>query len=301
MHLADWPDADAAAGRRRLVGRWTACATCAPAALRCARRSRLRVRLPLQDADGRPSGCAILEAFRDIIADEINVKAVTLTREVGAVRHRATSRSIRSSARRSARKVKEVFVAANVARMEDARRRPCRDRRRRARSRRLRAAPADARTASSRSRSIAGAGSWCSTSTVYHELQAEGWARDFVRLVQNARKQAGLQVTDRIRLAATAEGPIGAALQTHATTISDETLAVAFDVGANGAAPSGNGLSRRRGCPRWPQGAPHAGAGSSGVGELYGRLMEARPGRVWPRPFRLQRRRSPSPVGERAR
>jgi Domain of unknown function (DUF5915) len=37
---------------------------------------------------------------------------------------------------------------------------------------------------------------------IYPELQAEGWARDFVRLVQTTRKQAAYSVTDRIRIAA---------------------------------------------------------------------------------------------------
>jgi isoleucyl-tRNA synthetase len=35
--------------------------------------------------------------------------------------------------------------------------------------------------------------------TIYPELQAEGWARDFVRIIQAARKQADLKVTPASR------------------------------------------------------------------------------------------------------
>ncbi len=58
------------------------------------------------------------------------------------------------------------------------------------------------------------------------ELRDEGWARDIVRAVQNARQQAGLEITDRIALTLDGDhGLIGAA-RTHEPYIAGETLAV---------------------------------------------------------------------------
>jgi isoleucyl-tRNA synthetase len=65
---------------------------------------------------------------------------------------------------------------------------------------------------------------------VTRELQAEGWARDVVRLIQNARKGAGLNLTDRISVAIQAHGPLRAAIQQHSNTILNETLAIHLDI-----------------------------------------------------------------------
>lgn len=61
--------------------------------------------------------------------------------------------------------------------------------------------------------------------TLTPELVAEGLARDFVRGVQDARKDAGLRIEDTIRLAWTASAEAGSAIERHLEEIAAETLA----------------------------------------------------------------------------
>jgi isoleucyl-tRNA synthetase len=60
---------------------------------------------------------------------------------------------------------------------------------------------------------------------VTEELEVEGRARDFVRLVQQARRDAGLDVSDRIALTVTAAEDWIEAVTTHEALIAAETLA----------------------------------------------------------------------------
>jgi isoleucyl-tRNA synthetase len=63
-------------------------------------------------------------------------------------------------------------------------------------------------------------------------LVREGLMRDAVRLVQDARKQAGLEVSDRIELAlAASDGEARAALEEHAATLAQEVLATTLGFG----------------------------------------------------------------------
>jgi isoleucyl-tRNA synthetase len=57
------------------------------------------------------------------------------------------------------------------------------------------------------------------------ELTAEGIARDLVRVAQQARKQAGLDVTDRIVLTLDAPATVLAAAREHEPFIAGEVLA----------------------------------------------------------------------------
>ena len=58
------------------------------------------------------------------------------------------------------------------------------------------------------------------------ELRREGLARELVRLVQDARKAAGLDVSDRIALGIDARGDLAEAFTEHRDAVARETLAV---------------------------------------------------------------------------
>jgi isoleucyl-tRNA synthetase len=57
------------------------------------------------------------------------------------------------------------------------------------------------------------------------ELRAEGLARELVRVVQDARRAAGLDVSDRIELALDLDGDLAEALSLHRGWVAAETLA----------------------------------------------------------------------------
>jgi isoleucyl-tRNA synthetase len=60
------------------------------------------------------------------------------------------------------------------------------------------------------------------------ELEREGLARDFIRLVQVARKDAGFNVADRIHIEVKAGTAANAAIAAHLDRVKQETLAVSY-------------------------------------------------------------------------
>jgi isoleucyl-tRNA synthetase len=78
------------------------------------------------------------------------------------------------------------------------------------------------------------------------ELFREGLAREIVHAVQNARKEAGLEITDRIELTLGGDAELVAAAREHQSYLAGEVLAtsVAYD-GADGAAATIDGRALR--------------------------------------------------------
>jgi isoleucyl-tRNA synthetase len=83
------------------------------------------------------------------------------------------------------------------------------------------------------------------------ELLREGLAREIVHAVQNARKEAGLEITDRIELALGGDPELLAAAREHQPYVAGEVLAtsVAFD-GGEGAATEIDGRDLQIGISR---------------------------------------------------
>jgi isoleucyl-tRNA synthetase len=71
--------------------------------------------------------------------------------------------------------------------------------------------------------------------TLDDELRAEGRARELVNRIQRLRKDAGLEITDRIHLAVGGPAEIRDALEEHREFIAGETLAVRVEVVGEGA------------------------------------------------------------------
>jgi isoleucyl-tRNA synthetase len=67
---------------------------------------------------------------------------------------------------------------------------------------------------------------------VTQELENEGIARDMVRAIQQARKDAGLNVSDRIALTLVVPENVASAVRAHENYIVDQTLAISLSFSA---------------------------------------------------------------------
>ena len=83
---------------------------------------------------------------------------------------------------------------------------------------------------------LPGAGFLVLETEVTAELAAEGTARDVVRAVQAARKDAGLDVSDRVRTRIEGPTAVVAALEAHRGLVAEETLTVDLELVDSGAA-----------------------------------------------------------------
>ena len=239
VHLTDWPDADDFPADEALVAAMDRVRAIASSGLALRKAQGLRVRLPLQRLTVVTPESAALADFSDIVRDELNVKSVelvefddSLAESYGISRRLAVN--ARAAGPRIGKQVQQVIGAAKAGdwvvseggegdgvvvggialqpgefTLE------------------LELADPAAAVAF-----LPGSGFVLLDTAVTPELAAEGLARDVVRAVQQARKDAGLDVSDRIALRLGSQSAeTRAAIETHRQLISGEVLATSLEVG----------------------------------------------------------------------
>jgi isoleucyl-tRNA synthetase len=96
--------------------------------------------------------------------------------------------------------------------------------------------PDDGAAADERAVAVVPGGFLVLDTAVSAELAAEGAARDVIRAVQAARKDAGLEVSDRVRTVITGPAAVVRAVDAHRDLVCGETLTVELALEDSGAA-----------------------------------------------------------------
>ena len=260
VHLTDWPDASDLPEDDDLVVAMDRAREICSVAAGLRKAGGLRNRLPLADLTVVTNDAAALEPFGAIVAEEVNVRTVTLV-DLGSARQAdfGISTKLTVNARAAGPRLgKDVQLAIKGSKKGDW-------------------AVSDDGTVSAGGLALVegeysletvvadntardgSTNTWSGSSrvtamlpnngfvvldtTVTPELAAEGLARDVIRAVQQARRDAGLDVSDRISLTVSGDDDVWAATVAHQELIMLETLATQFgSAGSAHALPEDQGV-----------------------------------------------------------
>ena len=205
VHLQDWPDASAFAPAADIRAAMDAVREASRVANALRKKEGKRVRLPLPRLTVVVSDAAALAQFDDILRDELNVKAVELVelgtdtaREYG-ISHRL-SVNARAAGPRLGKQVQQAIQAAKAGDWSDV------DGTVVAGGLALEPGEYDlvlettGRPEGEALALLSSGGFVLLDTLTTPELEAEGLARDVIRAVQDTRKAAGFDVSDRIHL-----------------------------------------------------------------------------------------------------
>ncbi|MDK8815247.1 isoleucine--tRNA ligase [Corynebacterium sp. MSK073] len=229
VHLADFPKAEDYPADADLVSAMDATRAVASAASSVRKANKLRNRLPLPKLTVAFAGSQSLADFADIIRDEVNVKEVELTDDVDSVgtfqvvcNAKVAGPRLGKDVQRAIKNLKagnyerrgdEVVVDGDIVLSPEEY------------TERLQAANPD-----STARIEGLDGLVVLDTEVTEELEAEGWAADVIRGLQDARKNSGFDVSDRISVVLSVPEEKKEWALRHADTIAGEVLATEFSV-----------------------------------------------------------------------
>ena len=232
-HLADWPAASELVEDHDLVAGMDLAREVCASGLSVRNERTLRVRLPLARLAVAGHGATALEPFFPLIRDEVNVKEVVVDEDVHALGDFELFVNARAAGPRLGGRTKDVIAAskrhewseedgvvtvAGEALQEG--------------EYELRLVPkAGLETLAVEALPKSGVVIGLDVETT-PELEAEGLRRDVIRQVQEARKRAGLDISDRIALTLAVEGgDLRAAIDADPGQITGEVLAESLEVG----------------------------------------------------------------------
>ena len=239
VHLTDWPEVSALPSDPGLVSAMDRAREVCSAAASLRKAGGLRVRLPLPGLTVVAPDADSLAGFAALIADEVNVREVTLldVADAAAQQVHVTQRltvNARAAGPRLGRDVQAVIRASKSGdwSADSLGTVTCGGQVLEPGEYTIETVVADGSGATA---ALPGGGFILLDTAVTPELAAEGLARDVIRAVQQARRSAGLEVSDRIGLTIAASPAATAAMQAHAGLITSETLATGLDLVAAGA------------------------------------------------------------------
>ncbi|MFF2112808.1 isoleucine--tRNA ligase [Rhodococcus sp. ACS1] len=229
VHLADWPAQGELPADAELVSAMDEVRSVCSTVLGLRKAQNLRVRLPLPEVTVASEDAERLRPYLGLIADEVNVKKVDLTTDVDVhgrfelvVNARAAGPRLGKDVQTVIKAVKAgdwsensdgVVVAAGIELLPEEY------------TQRLVAAEPESTAALPD-----GAGLVVLDSAVTEELEAEGWAKDRIRELQDARRAAGLEVSDRITVVLDVPAERRDWALAHRELIAGEILAVELEL-----------------------------------------------------------------------
>ncbi|HED65232.1 MAG TPA: isoleucine--tRNA ligase [Planctomycetes bacterium] len=227
VHLTDWPDVAELPRDPALVEGMDRIREVASAVLGLREEARARIRLPLASVTIAGAGAADLEPYFELLADEVNVREVRCAEDALDFAEARLALKPRVLGPRVGGAMKAILAAAREGRWErDGEGRVVVE---------GRALEADeyelALVAGDKAEGLAIAALPGGDLVVAldvrttPELLREGLARDAVRLIQIARRDAGLDVSDRIRVGIEASPEVAEAIEEHRDWVCAQVLA----------------------------------------------------------------------------
>jgi isoleucyl-tRNA synthetase len=236
VHLQNWPDASLLPKSDELVVAMDQVREVSSVALSLRKASFLRVRLPLNKLTVVTAGAADLKPFADIIAEELNLKSVELVElsldsatEFGVIKR--LSVNARAAGPRLGKSVQSVIQAAKAGDWSETNGKVTAGGVQLAEGEYDLELVADFAGGADEAPTdligiLASGGFLILDGKVTEELAAEGLARDTIRTIQQARKDAGLDVSDRISLTVSGNSDVLQAIRAHETLVCAETLSL---------------------------------------------------------------------------